>query len=58
MTRDNDNKRGNADLTEPYDQKVEARFDKEARAKLTSDGRIDGRRMNKSHASDGGPNKT
>lgn len=58
MTRDNDNKRGNADLTERYDQKVEARFDKEARAKLKSDGRIDSRRMNESHATDGGPNKT
>ncbi len=57
MTRDKDNKRGgNSDL-DKYGQKVEARFDKEAKAKSGPDGttRID--RMNRDHADDGGEHR-
>jgi hypothetical protein len=57
MTREEDRKRGNDELPNDYDQKVENRFDKEARAKANPDGSINGRRMGKSHADDGGKHR-
>lgn len=53
MTREENRKRGNDELPDKYDQKVEDRFDKEARAKTRPDGEIDSRRMGQSHADDG-----
>jgi len=52
MTREPDRKRGNDELDD-YSQKVEDRFDKEARAKVRPDGSINGRKMGRSHATDG-----
>lgn len=54
MTRDEDNKMGNAELG-PYDRKVESRWDKQARALLGQDGRP--RRLDKLHADDGGEHR-
>lgn len=55
MSRDEDRKRDlSRERLDRFTQKVEDRFDKEARAKLTQDGRIDGRRMGKSHRTEGG----
>lgn len=54
MSRDEDRKRDlSRERLDRFTQKVEDRFDKEARAKLTRDGRIDGRRMGKSHRTKG-----
>lgn len=56
MTRDEDDKRGNDELDE-FGRKIEARFTKQARATQKQDGKIDSRKIDKSHHHDGGEHK-
>lgn len=63
MTRQNDDKAGNNEFegSEPkeakYNAKVEARFTKQAKATAGQDGQMDSRKIDKSHADDGGEHR-
>lgn len=56
MTRENDRKMGTSkdEKLDTYDQRVETRFDKIARAKQGPDGSIDKAIQTPMHADDGG----